>query len=55
MLAAVCTAADSSYMRLQNRKKDQILKEYEQRGEVHPHIAERRTLEGLEDQHIAFK
>ncbi|KAJ9612957.1 hypothetical protein H2200_002898 [Cladophialophora chaetospira] len=55
VLAAVCTASNSFYMRLQNKKKDQILEELERNGQMDPHIAERRTLHDLEDKHIAFR
>ena len=36
-----------------NNRKDQIQKEYLERGEVHPHIG--KTLEEVQDDHISFR
>ncbi|KAH8699107.1 major facilitator superfamily domain-containing protein [Talaromyces proteolyticus] len=43
------------WMRRLNQKKDQIVAEYVERGEVHPHVAENLTLEDLQDRHILFR
>ncbi|KAL2436723.1 High-affinity nicotinic acid transporter [Exophiala dermatitidis] len=54
-LGAVNVAAAYFWMRYQNNKKEHILNEYAHRGQIHPHIAEMRTLEQLEDEHISFR
>ena len=54
-LAILCTLGAFFYMRAQNKKRDRIEQELAQRGEVHPHIAERLTLEHVQDYHISFR
>ncbi|KAG9773414.1 hypothetical protein KCU88_g5793, partial [Aureobasidium melanogenum] len=54
-LGAVNVAAAYFWMRYQNNKKERILNDYAHRGQIHPHIAEMRTLEQLEDDHISFR
>lgn len=53
--AAINVAAAYLWMRKQNVKKNAILEDYARRGEIHPHIARRMTLEALQDEHIAFR
>lgn len=53
--AAINVALAYFWMRRQNKKKEAILEDYARRGEMHPHIAQRMTLEALQDEHIAFR
>ncbi len=41
------------WMRYQNRKRDRMLAEYADRGEIHPHVG--RSLEEEFDAHINFR
>lgn len=54
-LAFLCIVAAYFYMRRLNRKKEQLEKDYADRGEVHPHIANHMTLEETGESHISFR
>lgn len=54
-LAFLCIVAAYFYMRRLNNMKEQLEKEYTDRGEAHPHIANHMTLEETGESHILFR
>ncbi|KAJ9640875.1 hypothetical protein H2204_003164 [Knufia peltigerae] len=55
VFSAMNVTAAYLWMRHQNNKKQQIIAEYDQRGEIHPHIAQNKTLYELQEEHISFR
>lgn len=55
VFGAMNVTAAYLWMRHQNKKKERIIADYDQRGEIHPHISQNKSLYELQEDHISFR
>jgi hypothetical protein len=54
-VGCLCIIAVYFWMRHINNKKERLEREYAERGETHPHIAQNKSLEEVGEMHISFR